>query len=149
MCPDRIRSDHIISVGRQTGAGLPVAIFVITVLAAVVAMMARMQQGSGEAISLQVQSQHAFYAAESGAQLAMHQLFPPGSPVAACISPVYQQTFTANGLAGCQVSVDCAVDIADSENHYTLTSNGICGSGADRAQRVIQVRARDPALVGP
>jgi len=62
MCPDT-------SLKSQTGAGLPIALFVITVLALLVIVMAQLQQGTGESLSLQIQSQRAFFAAESGAQV--------------------------------------------------------------------------------
>lgn len=44
----------------QGGAGLPVALFIITVLALLVTGMAQLQQASGDSVSLQIQSQRAF-----------------------------------------------------------------------------------------
>lgn len=53
MCPER-------SPQKQQGAGLPIALFIITVLALLVVGMAQLQERSGQAVSLQIQSQRAF-----------------------------------------------------------------------------------------
>lgn len=44
----------------QNGAGLPIALFIITVLSLIVLSMGQLQESSGKAISLQIQSQRAF-----------------------------------------------------------------------------------------
>jgi len=76
MCPEP-------SLSRQQGAGLPIAIFIITVLALIVTSMAQQQESSGAAISQQILSQRAFYAAESGAQAAVTRRFT-GAVVGPC-----------------------------------------------------------------
>ena len=58
-------------IKQQIGAGLPVALFIITVLALIVTSMAQQQESSGASVSQQILSQRAFYAAESGAQVAV------------------------------------------------------------------------------
>lgn len=138
MCPDTS------SLAKQQGAGLPLAIFVITVLSLLVSFMAQIQQGASEQLSLQIQSQRAFFAAESGAQAALNRLLPPdGSPGRSCAtSPFHSVTLTAQGLAGCSVQVSCRLDLAESRNYYTLVSKGVCGSGLEQASRSIEVRAQ-------
>lgn len=137
MCPDiRRRSQH--------GAGLPVALFVITVLALIVVSIAQLQEGTGQSVSLQIQSQRAFYAAESGAQVGLRDVLENNS-CAALQSPL---TFSASGLSGCQAVVSCQTLVADIQGDgvddtiYVLVSQGACGSGADQASRTIEVRAR-------
>ncbi|WP_097462358.1 pilus assembly PilX family protein [Mangrovitalea sediminis] len=144
MCPER-RFTHqsLDHIGRQRGVGLPLALFIIVVLALVVTAMAEMQRGSGEMSSLQIQSERAFLAAESGAQVALSKLIPPGgSAGASCVSPLYQQSFSQPGLGGCRVTVDCRADKVSGVNYYTLHSTGLCGNGLDRASREVEVRAR-------
>mgnify|MGYP003667482956 CR=1 FL=1 len=46
---------------RQRGAGLPIALFIITVLALIVTSMAQQQESTGAAVSQQILSQRAFY----------------------------------------------------------------------------------------
>ena len=134
MCPR--------SLVRQRGAGLPVALFIITVLALLVAGMAQQQQSSGESVSLQIQSQRAFFAGESGAQAGVAQVLD--SPVQ-CPSGggSWSIDFTEAALSSCEASVTCRSASAGSRTVYTLTSTGRCGVGtSDEAERVIRVRFR-------
>lgn len=59
MYPERLHH-------QQSGAGLPVALFVITVLALLVIGMAQLQESSSKAVSLQIQSQRAFLQRRAG-----------------------------------------------------------------------------------
>lgn len=123
------------------GFGLPAAIFVITILALVIAAMAAISQRSSESVSLQIQSQRAFYAAESGVQLALNLLFPvDGNSAQSCaVSPYYSKSFTAPGLSACQVNVSCRSVFDGTQVYYILTSSGSCGSGVDQAVRELEV----------
>ncbi|OJS98544.1 hypothetical protein [Marinobacter nauticus] len=129
---------------KQNGAGLPVAIFVITVLALLVIGMAQLQESSGKAVGLQIQSQRAFFAAESGAQAGVSEVLS-GADCSSVNSP---KTFNVGGLSGCRAVLSCSavlVDIegnSDLESVFTLLSTGQCGSSADFAQRTIEVRVR-------
>lgn len=146
MCPERILNARI--TARQSGFGLPMAVFVITVLALVIAAMAQLQQSSSEGSSLQLQSQRAFYAAESGLQLSLNLLLPPdGSAGRSCASvPFYAHDFSSlsssYGLRGCSVRVECQSLTVSSELYFTLTSTGSCGSGTDNARRTTEVRVK-------
>lgn len=137
MCPDN-------PLNRQSGAGLPVALFVITVLALLVVVMAQLQQGSGEATSLQIQSQRALFAAESGAQVAVREALDGG----ACGSVTSPKIFSVSGLSGCRAVLGCESVSAElngsapMEEIFTLTSTGQCGAGIDRAERVVEVKVR-------
>jgi len=134
MCPDR-------SPQKQKGAGLPIALFIITVLALLVVGMGQLQERSGQAVSLQIQSQRAFYAAESGAQVAVRNALVSGTCDAnSSIS------FDVPGLSSCSASLECESikPTIDREDVfvYSITSSGQCGAGADQATRVIEVRVR-------
>ena len=116
------------------------ALFVITILALITVALTDLEQSSGVSFSLDVNSMRAFYAAESGAQVAMNRIFPPDTGGGSCVSPTV--TFTAKGLNGCRASIACSVVTVDSISYYTLRSTGACGSGLDLAERLIEVRAR-------
>lgn len=137
MCPDRMPQ-------RQHGAGLPVALFVITVLALIVFGMAQVQESSGLAVGQQVLSQRAFYAAESGAQVAVAQALDGGS----CGSVASPISFSQAGLAACSAAITCSSVQADIdgdatlERVFTLVSTGQCGSGTEQATRTVEVRVR-------
>lgn len=133
MFPDR-------SLVRQSGAGLPVALFIITVLALIVFGMAQLQESSGQSISLQIQSQRAFYAAESGAQIGARNALISGT----CTSDTVN--FDTPGLSACSATLTCdsvTANIGGGGNTvYSIQSTGQCGAGADQAARVIEVRVR-------
>ena len=137
MCPDN-------RLKNQSGAGLPVALFIVTVLAFLVLGMSQLQQGSGESVSLQIQSQRAFFAAESGAQVAVRDVLEADS----CSGLSSPLAFSdADGLQGCSATMACesvTADIGGSGGNtvYTITSSGLCGAGADQAIRDIEVRVR-------
>jgi len=129
---------------KQTGAGLPVALFIVTVLALIVLGMSQLQQGSGESISLQIQSQRAFLAAESGAQVAVRDVLEAAS-CDGVNSPLDFED--AGGLQGCDAVMVCDFFDADiggtgGNTVYTIASTGSCGAGQDEARREIEVRVR-------
>lgn len=129
---------------KQAGAGLPVALFIVTVLALLVLGMSQLQQGSGEAISLQIQSQRAFFAAESGAQVGVRDVLEADS-CAGINSPLDFED--ADGLQGCSAEMACEGVTANiggtgGNTVYTITSTGSCGAGQDQATREIEVRVR-------
>ncbi|MEX0623028.1 hypothetical protein [Saccharospirillum sp.] len=128
---------------RQRGAGLPLAIFIITVLALIVVTITQLQQGTAEMEIQDLQSTRAFYAAESGAQAALALLFPiDGSAGSSCSAPIYQHSFSTPGLNGCRASVSCSTDNLGPTTYYTIISEGVCGSGLDQGRRIVEVRAQ-------
>ncbi len=126
---------------KQVGAGLPIAIFIITVLSLIVMGMSQLQESTGNAVSLQIQSQRAFFAAESGAQVVLADIMPAdkNDPVSCPTSLPVPVSFSASGLRGCNASVEC-----DEVNSPVLviSSAGLCGSGPDQASRKVEVRVR-------
>ena len=131
------------NMANQSGAGLPVALFIITVLALLVIGMAQLQQASGESVSLPIQSQRAFYAAESGAQVAVRDVLE-SSDCSALTTPL---SFSATGLNGCSAALSCEsvtenISGPGGNTVFSISSTGQCGSGPDRAVRIIEVRVR-------
>lgn len=125
---------------KQSGAGLPIAIFIITVLALLVFGMAQVQQSSGEAVSLQIQSQRAFYAAESGAQIGVQRVLSQLDSGISASCPADIGNFgSAAGLNSCSIEYSCE---SPSSDVFTLVSIGTCGAGQDAAQRTVEVRVR-------
>lgn len=143
MYPDP-RSHAHLAIRRQKGIGLPIALFVITVLALLVTGMAQLQQATGQSISLQIQSQRAFHAAESGAQLAVAEMLDGGD----CATVPASVDFAVGGLKECRADIQCNVTAplpipgSGGKRIYTLGSTGECGSGNELAQRTVEVRVR-------
>jgi MSHA biogenesis protein MshP len=132
------------SFRQQKGAGLPIALFIITVLALLVVGMAQLQESSGQAISLQIQSQRAFFAAESGAQVGVRDVLESDS-CGAISTPV---NFSQGGLSDCTAALECeslSTGLGGPGGNvvFTITSTGQCGvGGEDESKRVVEVRIR-------
>lgn len=135
------------SFSRQRGIGLPAAIFVITLMAALAVAINALISDNARNVQEEIQLTRAFYAAESAAGFAMNARFPPGEfPEYAgdAICPdnegaPREYEFTVDGLSGCSARVSCAVGpTVNSMEYYTITSTGICGE----VSRTIQVRSR-------
>jgi MSHA biogenesis protein MshP len=124
------------------GFGLPVAIFVITVLAMIVAAITSLSESSNVAFGQDINSIKAFYAAESGAEIGLARSFAVTGIPEPCAANIYVDNSGLTGLNGCSVTVDCSIATVDGIDYYTLTSAATCGSGRDAAQREVEVRAK-------
>ena len=124
MYPDNSSISYRI---KQQGLGLPSAIFLILVMALIVAAIHQLNELNAKA----------FYAAESGAQAATGRILSDGG---ACGN--YNQTLTAPGMSNCSFQSTCDEHMINAETFNTITSTGLCGSGVDQATRIIQVRIR-------
>ena len=137
MSPER-------TIQKQAGAGLPIAIFIITVLALLVYGMAQLQESSGQSVSLQIQSQRAFFAAESGAQLAVAEILDSGD----CAGVPAELDFTVGALRDCKATLVCSVSDpylltgSGGDRVLSLISTGECGAGNELARRSVEVRVR-------
>ncbi len=127
---------------KQAGFGLPVAIFIITVLSMVVAGISKLGESSAVAFGQDVNSIRAFYAAESGAQIGLARLFSVVSPPESCDSSIYSDHTGLEGLNKCNVDVACSRVNNPPDTYYTLVSTATCGSGVDAAQRIVEVKAK-------
>lgn len=127
---------------KQKGLGLPATIFVITVLAFVVVTMGNLSESSAKGFGHDYHSIRAFYAAESGAQVALNRLFVGAVACNASIADIDFDSGGDNpGLNDCETALSCAQVTVDSIDYFTVTSTATCGTGDEQAQRSIQVRA--------
>lgn len=126
---------------KARGLGLPMAIFIITVMAFVAVAINQLGEDNARITGVNALSMRAFYAAESGANLALNALFPPVGTPDACAVGLVNRNFTQAGLSQCNVVVDCALKTAPGITTYELISTGTCGSGSEAATRVVRVVA--------
>jgi hypothetical protein len=144
MCPDRPTTGHP-GAPLQRGFGLPLALFMITVLAFLVVGMAQQQRASGQSVSLQLQSQRAFFAAESGAQLALAKVL---ADELSCAGFPTELDFTIGALKECKALLSCSatdpltIPGSGGNQVFTLISSGECGAGNELASRTVEVRVR-------
>ena len=129
---------------RQQGFSLPVAIFILVIMALVGAAAVSIMESSQQSVSSEVLSTRAFFSAESGAQYALAQLFTLDGSAASCQSPYPTLTFTSNGFAGCTANVSCSSNTIGSNVYYTISSIGNCDMGGTVSERQIELMAKGP-----
>lgn len=136
---------------RQRGIGLPAAIFVITLMIAIAVGINVLVSQNAETFEEEVGLTRAFYAAESGAGMAMHLLFPPAlfpdyNTRQACTDMQAQFDFDVDGLRQCRTELSCVLDATvDEVDYFTVTSQGVCGA----IRRTVQVRTSYTAPIPP
>ena len=125
---------------RQDGFGMPMVVFILVIMTLLATAMVQLSSTAAISIGHEIQSNRAFYAAESGAQWAMNQLFPPTGGGGACFIPnPTVLNFTQGGLNGCSASIQCQSPGAfNGSTHFLITSTGSCGDQT----RQIQVGAK-------
>lgn len=133
-----------LQIDRQNGIGLPATIFLIVVLSLIVVAMSDLTESSNLGFGQNLNSMRAFYAAESGAQIALNRVFVGGD---ACSNVEVVLDFNASnqkpGLINCTATTSCEQNAVLSVNYYTFLSAGRCGAGFEQSQRSIEVRAHD------
>lgn len=144
MCPERIkliRRQSYSGFAQQKGLGLPVALFIIVVMALIAVAVNNLNQSSSQSFAQNVLSTRAFYAAESGAQLRLNAVIA-ASPCSCGVSSGVNYTFNANilGLSGCVASTQCSAFTAATDTYCTIVSTGTCNG--TNASRQIEVRAK-------
>ena len=121
----------------QTGLGLVGAVFVIVVVSLLSLAMSRMLEADKLTFSYEILGLKSFLAAESGAQLGVNRLMPPGA-AGTCSNRTF--TFEAPALRFCTATVTCNQTAAGGENFFTVSSRGQCSAGEFVASRTIEVR---------
>ncbi|WP_337880316.1 hypothetical protein [Rheinheimera sp.] len=143
--------EQISGVSKQQGSSLIVAIFVIVIMGLLVAALSRFLQSSAAAISYEVLGTRAFFAAQTGLEQGLVQLFPVNSTSSYCgmtgsqlsaTAPV-QSSPASMQLPGCSYSLSC---ISGRENatatavvYYQLTSVGTCSAGTVVSERTLSI----------
>lgn len=149
MCPDFSYSHQ----KKQEGSALIVAIFIIVVMTLLVAALSKLLARSSESISYEVLGTRAFFAAQSGMEQGLAQLFPLTTPSVYCVIPPAADRVSApdivvslsgNGLQGCSFTLSCNSGRASPEMaetiYYQLTSTGTCGDPASlQSSRTIEM----------
>lgn len=137
------RKDQLSGLSGQRGIGIPAALFVITLLAIIAVAINLLLEQNAETYEEEVNLTRAFYAAESGAGIALNSVFPPDefpqyNSNAECAAGPREYVFTIAGLSECTASVTCSVDATvASVEYYTIVSEGSCNG----VSRTVQVRS--------
>jgi MSHA biogenesis protein MshP len=122
---------------KQAGIGLPVAIFIITIMSLIAVAVNQIGATSSYSYSQNLLSSRAFYAAESGAQLRAQSILT-ANPCSCGVDVTYN--FTVKGLNLCSAETICTQFDANLETFCTIESIGRCDGG--NAQRTVEVRIK-------
>jgi MSHA biogenesis protein MshP len=136
---------------RQRGFLMPLAVFLIVVMGVMALAIGRnISQSTTSTVQAMVAIQ-AFYAADSGAQWGMNQLFYDTSAaltraqVDGRCTALNGQTkaFAAAGLNNCDAQLSCsrAVDPTNTTSYYVVRSSADCGDATMTSQRSVEISA--------
>ncbi|WP_419813218.1 hypothetical protein [Bacterioplanoides sp.] len=127
------------SLKKSGGFSLPVAIFIIVILALIAVAVNRLVETGSRSYVASLLSSRAFYAAESGVQLSLIQVLD--TPVCSC-SGVTDISFTnVSGLSACRAVVSCDDSLViNGDTYCTLSSRGECDG--TNSQRTVEVRVK-------
>jgi MSHA biogenesis protein MshP len=123
----------------QAGIGLPVAIFIITIMGLIAAAVNQMGETSSQGYIQNVLSTRAFYAAESGAQLRAQSVLS-ATPCNCGADLTYTFGALVTGLNLCSAETSCTQFVANAETYCTIESIGRCDNS--RAERTVEVRIK-------
>ncbi|MBE8168771.1 MAG: MSHA biogenesis protein MshP [Shewanella sp.] len=132
---------------RQKGSMLVVAIFVLTVMFLLAAALINISQNEDKALTQEVWGTRALFAANSGADAALAQLFPLNGNEHSCneVSENWSAPDVV-GFANCAIEIGCQSFTADNVTQYRISSKAVCksGSGSDqlRVSRQVEVLAK-------
>jgi MSHA biogenesis protein MshP len=158
MYPKEIQSSSIRHVGyrsKQHGLGLVSAIFVITVLAVIIAGMARFFAVSQDVTVQEFLGARAITAAQTGVELELTCLENgfAGCTASAAVGslpsswdywpgPASSASFSMTGLKECRAEVFYYTVSSSEGSFWTIDSTGFCGgSGLNGASRRVVIRA--------
>jgi len=145
VCPNQIntRINQRIKYSRQSGLGLPAAIFIITLMSVIAVAVNQLVSQNAQTFEEELNLTRAFYAAESGAGFVMNTVFPPEeystyATTSECVSIARNYDFVVAGLNQCSASVTCTpIMLGTGTTKYaTIQSTGTCGD----VERTVQIR---------
>lgn len=127
---------------------MPLALFVVVGLGALALAVTRFSSGSFHSVIQEAVSVQAFYAAEAGAQYAMHRILHDPAGIAdadaSCVAvDGHAINFPDSAFPACTVQLSCAQTTTASGNThvYTIDSLAQCGASDLGTQRHIRVAA--------
>ncbi|MGS2717651.1 pilus assembly PilX N-terminal domain-containing protein [Eionea flava] len=152
-----------VSVNKQSGFLMPVALFIIIVLGAMAILVSKKVSESASSYVSAGLSTQTFYAAESGAQAGLNALYFLDNDRqlvdGRCAAMAISETLSAIGLENCTVAVSCtchyqngnSCDSTNSANYlgltgvtnsfYTISSRAQCGVEPTLSHHRIEVGA--------
>ena len=149
------RDNRPATISAEKGSALVMMIFIMVVLALLLAALAYITAQSNQNTAYQIASTRAYWAAQSGAEWGTYQIAPAtGSAASQCFSPspAYPAIGSIPGLGGCSAKVACSPSPSSSATvasttSYQITSQGACPAGNLGADNTIMNTTRS-VMVG-
>jgi len=131
------------NVARQQGFLIPLALFILVGMAALSIAVVRMSASSNTQSFQELLSVQTFYAADSGAQLAMNQVLFPSATRSVGDAACTAMVGVTSTILSCSVTRSCslAVDSTGTNSVYTIESTASCGAGDMASERTIRASA--------
>ncbi len=126
---------HLVTLRKQQGFAIVMAIFLIVVLALLATGMVQIASTSHTSLTQEYTSARAYLAARSGLQWGMYQAIYVGGGNSTI-------TFSDGALAGTQASLTSVSTTVDGDSFFTIDSSGIYGSSTDAEYSRRQLRLR-------
>ena len=125
------RDNRPATLSAEKGSALVMVIFIMVVLALLLAALAYINAQSNQNSAYQIASTRAYWAAQSGAEWGTYQIAPAtGSAARRCFSsPAYPAIGSIPELKGCSAKVACSSARTASTTSYQITSQGACPAG--------------------
>lgn len=139
------RDNRPATLSAEKGSALVMVIFIMVVLALLLAALAYINAQSNQNSAYQIASTRAYWAAQSGAEWGTYQIAPAtGSAASQCFSPnpAYPGIGSIPGLGGCSATVACSSASTASTTSYQITSQGTCPAGDLGADNTIMNATR-------
>ncbi len=158
-----LRRNILLSTKKQSGFLLPMALFIIVVLGGMAIVISKKVSQSTSSYIIDAISTQTFFAAESGAQAGLHELFFVDTDRqlvdGRCEAMNISHTLNVDGLRNCIVTVVCSCRYEDnsvcddgnsanylglndiSNSFYTIDSRAQCGIDPIISQHSIEVGA--------
>lgn len=133
----------------QKGYLIPLALFIVVGLGILAIAISKLAASAHNLALREDIATQAFFAAESGSQLAIYSLFLSAASRTQTTSNCTNlngstRNLTATGVNNCTLSFTCSKtdNTQDTQSFYRITSSASCGSGALSAVRSITVSAK-------
>lgn len=141
MFPSRCTNSPVIK--HQAGFLMPLAIFILVGASVLAVAISRLMTQASDASFREAISAQAFYAAESSAELMLHQILYPAADKTIATNQCSSINNTSIDLLNCTAQLTCSdSQSADSTiNYYTVTSAVSCGAGSLLSERSIEMTA--------
>lgn len=132
---------------RQQGFMLPLTLFILLAIAGMAIAIQRLMFQNNHATFFDGVSAQALYAAETGAQFAMHHVLFNVSDASVAntrcmnVSSTPPSLTSAQGLQTCSATLSCTSATLGTQTLFYIQSVGRCGEGEYTAERTIAVTA--------